>query len=191
MEPTLTSALTVPLTDAVVLRPVRPEDAPSFCEAQVRSKEQVAEWEPVRKAEWYSADFQAARFGGLLSQDNVVPWVLVDSGRVIGTATLTNIVHGAWRNGDIGYWVDVAEAGKGLATAALDAVCRLADEVLLLHRIAASTNHDNYRSQRVLEKCGFEQYGFARNYLHVNGAWRDSNLYHRILNEREPGAPIA
>ena len=191
MESTLAAALTVSLTDAVVLRPVRPEDAASFCEAQARSKEQVAEFEPIRRPEWYSADFQAARFGGMLSQDNLVPWMLVEGDRVVGTATLSNIVHGAWRNGDVGYWVDVAEVGKGLATAALTAVCRLADEVLLLHRVAASTNHDNHRSQRVLEKCGFVQYGFAPNYLHVNGAWRDSNLYHRILNEREPGEPPA
>ncbi|MGC4938947.1 GNAT family N-acetyltransferase [Kribbella sp. DT2] len=185
------SALTVSLTDTVQLRLVRPEDGASFVEAQERSREQLVPYEPRRPAEWYDAGFHAERFAGLLEKDNLVPWVLAEEDRVIGTATLSNIVHGAWRNGDIGYWVDVAETGRGLATAALEAVCRLADEVLLLHRIAASTNHDNLRSQRVLEKCGFEQYGFARNYLHINGQWRDSNLYHRILNEREPGEPPA
>ncbi|MEV6288071.1 GNAT family protein [Kribbella sp. NPDC051770] len=181
------AALTVPLTDTVVLRVVRPDDAASFVEAQDRCREQLGPWEPARAESWYDAGFHAERFAALLEKDNVVPWVLVEDDQVIGTATLSNIVHGAWRNGDIGYWVDVAQAGKGLATAALNAVCALADEVLLLHRIAASTNHDNYRSQRVLEKCGFTQYGFAPNYLHINGAWRDSNLYQRILNERAPG----
>ncbi|GAA1518337.1 GNAT family protein [Kribbella lupini] len=185
------AALTVSLTDFVQLRVVRPEDAASFVEAQLRSREQVAPWEPRRAESWYDPALHAGRFAELLTKDNVVPWVLVEGDRVIGTATLSNIVHGAWRNGDIGYWVDVAEVGKGLATLALDAVCRLADEVLLLHRVAASTAHDNYRSQRVLEKCGFEQYGFAANYLHINGAWQDSNLYHRILNDREPGQPPA
>jgi ribosomal-protein-alanine N-acetyltransferase len=187
----MNSALTRELTDDVVLRVLRPEDATSFCEAQLRSREQLIPYEPHRAEQWYDADFQAARFAELLERDNVVPWVLVEGDRVIGTATLSNIVLGPWRNGDVGYWVDVAEVGRGLATAALDAVCRIADEVLLLHRIAASTNHDNTRSQRVLLKCGFEQYGFAPRYLHINGQWRDSNLYQRILNDREPGEPPA
>jgi ribosomal-protein-alanine N-acetyltransferase len=191
VNPTLTAALTVPLTGSVTLRPVRPEDAASYCEAIWRSRDQLAPWEPRRPEEWYDAGFQAKRFAEMLEKDNLVPWVLADGDRVVGTAILSNIVQGAWRNGDIGYWVDVAEAGKGLATAALTEVCRLADEVLLLHRIAASTNHDNTRSQRVLLKCGFEQYGFAPEYLHIDGQWRDSNLYHRILNKRAPGEPPA
>lgn len=185
------SALTASLTGTVQLRVVRPEDAVSFVEAQQRSREQLGPWEPRRAESWYDADLHAGRFAELLTKDNLVPWVLVEDDQVIGTVTLSNIVHGAWRNGDIGYWVDVAQVGRGLATAALDAVCRLADEVLLLHRVAASTAHDNVRSQRVLEKCGFEQYGYAANYLHINGAWQNSNLYHRILNDREPGEPPA
>ncbi|WP_432935359.1 GNAT family N-acetyltransferase [Kribbella sp. CA-253562] len=193
MIPTVSApeVLTADLTDSVQLRVLRPEDAASFCQAQLRSREQLIPFEPQRAEQWYDTDFQAARFAELLERDNVVPWVLVEDGRVIGTATLSNIVLGPWRNGDVGYWVDVAEVGRGLATAALSAVCRLADKVLLLHRIAASTNHDNTRSQRVLLKCGFEQYGFAPNYLHINGQWRDSNLYQRILNDREPGEPPA
>ena len=127
MNPTLTAALTAPLTGSVTLRPVRPEDAASYCEAIWRSLDQLAPWEPRRPEEWYDPGFQAKRFAEMLEKDNLVPWVLADGDRVVGTAILSNIVHGAWRNGDIGYWVDVAEAGKGLATAALTEVCRLAD----------------------------------------------------------------
>ncbi|MEU8222412.1 GNAT family protein [Kribbella sp. NPDC048915] len=191
MDATLTAALTVPLTDTVILRPVRLEDAPSYCEALQRSREQVAPWEPRRTAEWYGPEFQTQRFADQLARENLIPWVLAEGDRVIGTMTLSNIVLGPWRNGDIGYWVDVAETGRGLATAGLTAVCRLADEVLLLHRIAASTGAGNTRSQQVLEKCGFEQYGFAPRYLHIDGHWQDSKLYHRILNDREPGEPPA
>jgi ribosomal-protein-alanine N-acetyltransferase len=179
--------LTRPLTDEVELRLVRPEDAASFCEAQASSREQLRPWEPRRADEWYDPAFQAERFQGLLDRDNTIPWVLVTGDRVIGTATLSNLVAGPWRSADLGYWVDVAEVGKGLASAAVTAVCELADRELLLHRIAASTRTDNAASQRVLTKNGFEQYGFARDYLHIDGAWRDHNLYQRILNTREPG----
>jgi ribosomal-protein-alanine N-acetyltransferase len=153
----------------------------------LRSREQVAPWEPKRAQDWYDPDFQAARFQDLLSRENTVPWVLVTGNRVVGTATLANTVPGPWRSGDLGYWIDVAEVGRGLATAAVAAVCAIADSELLLHRIAASTRIDNTASQRVLTKNGFEQYGFARDYLHVAGAWRDHSLYQRILNDRAPG----
>jgi ribosomal-protein-alanine N-acetyltransferase len=179
--------LTRPLTETVELRLLRLEDAPSFCEAQKRSRDQLAPWEPRRPAEWYDADYQATRFEGILARGNTYPWVLSDGDRVIGTATLSNIVMGPWCSGDLGYWVDIAEVGKGLASATVAAVCELADTELKLHRIAASTGADNTRSQRVLAKNGFEQYGFAPEYLHTDGAWRDHKLYQRILNNREPG----
>jgi ribosomal-protein-alanine N-acetyltransferase len=179
--------LTRPLIEDVELRLVRPDDATSFCEAQLRSREQLAPWEPRRTDEWYDPAYQATRFQSLLDRDNTFPWVVVSQDRVIGTATLSNIVAGPWRSGDLGYWIDVAEVGRGLASAAVAAVCEVADQELLLHRIAASTRTDNAPSQRVLFKNGFEQYGSARKYLHIDGAWRDHNLYQRILNDRAPG----
>jgi ribosomal-protein-alanine N-acetyltransferase len=35
-------------------------------------------------------------------------------------------------------------------------------------------------SQRVLEKNGFERIGLARNYLRINGDWRDFLLFQRV-----------
>jgi ribosomal-protein-alanine N-acetyltransferase len=179
--------LTRQLTTDVVLRLVQPSDAASFCAAQYRCREQLRPWEPVRKPEWYEPAFQAVRFQNLLDNDLIVPWVLATDDRVIGTMTLTNIVHGSWRNADLGYWVDAAEVGRGLASAGVAAVCELADTELLLHRIAASTGVDNVASQRVLQKNGFVQYGSAADYLYTNDAWRDHHLFQRILNKRPPG----
>jgi ribosomal-protein-alanine N-acetyltransferase len=173
----------------VELRLIRAGDAESFCAAQLRSREHLAPWEPRRPEEWYDPGFQATRIQQSLDQENIVPWALVADGQVIGTASVSNIVPGPWRSGDLGYWVDVAQVGRGLASAAVAAICDLADTELLLHRIAASTGTDNARSQRVLTKNGFEQYGVARDYLHTNGAWRGHNLYQRILNNRGPGEP--
>jgi ribosomal-protein-alanine N-acetyltransferase len=35
-------------------------------------------------------------------------------------------------------------------------------------------------SQRVLEKNRFERIGLARNYLRINGDWRDFILFQRL-----------
>lgn len=182
--------LTRALTADVGLRLVRPSDAESFVVAQDRCREQLRPWEPARKPEWYEPAFHAVRFQNQLDNDLIVPLVLVKQDEVIGTMTLTNIVLGPWRNADLGYWVHVDEAGNGLASAGVAAVCEIADTELLLHRLSASTGVDNAASQAVLKKNGFVHYGSCPDYLYTNDAWRDHNLYQRILNERPPGEAV-
>ena len=42
----------------------------------------------------------------------------------------------------------------------------------------------NTASQAVLERCGFEEYGVARRFLFLGGAWQDHRLYQRILHDQ-------
>lgn len=42
---------------------------------------------------------------------------------------------------------------------------------------------DNAASQRVLAKCGFEEFGLAPRYLHIDGEWRDHRLFQRVLHD--------
>ena len=42
-----------------------------------------------------------------------------------------------------------------------------------LHRIQANVRPENLRSLRLLESLGFEREGIAKDYLFINGAWRD------------------
>lgn len=71
-------------------------------------------------------------------------------------------------------------AGQGIATAAVCAVMRVAFEDVGLHRIQAGTLVHNVGSRRVLEKAGFEAIGLARDYLRIDGAWRDHVLYQAL-----------
>lgn len=96
------------------------------------------------------------------------------------------ITLGAFRSGNLGYWVDAAYNGRGLATGAVELVCQAAGERLGLHRIEAGTLVRNLASQRVLGKAGFELIGTAPRYLHIDGEWRDHLLFQRILNDRPP-----
>lgn len=190
----VTSALTRALTPDVQLRVATLDDAAALAEAQVRSREHLKPWEPYRSEHWFTAAGQAERLQGQLERyerGQVVPWLLVEGDRVIGAATLADVVPGPLRSADLGYWIDVTAVGRGLATAAVQAVAELADTELRLHRIEASTMIDNTRSQRVLTKCGFVEFGTAADYLYIDGAWRDCHLFQRILNTRAPGEPPA
>ena len=179
-----------PLTADVLIRVATLDDAAAFAEAQVRNREHLAPWEPVRTDRWFTAAGQVDRLAAQLvrfERREVVPWFLFQGDRVVGAMTLTDIVPGPFRSASLGYWIDVEFLGKGLATIGVQAVAELADTELLLHRIEASTLTGNTPSQRVLTKCGFAQIGTAPDYLHINGAWRDCHLYQRILNTRGPG----
>ncbi|MFX8004460.1 GNAT family N-acetyltransferase, partial [Acinetobacter baumannii] len=46
-----------------------------------------------------------------------------------------------------------------------------------LHRIMANTRTENRRSQALLQRLGFQQEGRARDYLKIDGQWRDHVLH--------------
>ncbi|MEW1692389.1 GNAT family protein [Streptomyces sp. NPDC091265] len=171
----------------VRLRPVTADDAASLAESMTRSRAYMQPWEPERPDAFYTEQGQRQRLAGLLADraaGRVMPWVLVDAeDRAIGGVNLNAIVLGPFRSATFGYWVDVAHAGRGLATAAVRQICALARDELRLHRLEAATVLDNTASQRVLAKCGFEQFGVAPRYLHINGEWRDHRLFQLILHD--------
>ncbi|MET7337046.1 GNAT family N-acetyltransferase [Nonomuraea sp. NPDC005650] len=177
----------VPLADGVILRPAAEQDAEALQRSYDRNREHLKQWEPRRPAEFFTLEGQAKRLMDVLEQQaqgRAMPWVLADGDEIVGRATLSGIVRGPWLSADLGYWVDGDYVGRGLATGAVREVCRLADEELRLHRIAASTLLDNAASQNVLVKTGFEPYGTADRYLEIDGRWQDCRLFQRILNDR-------
>ena len=59
---------------------------------------------------------------------------------------------------------------------ALGALIEYAFTELELHRLMANYRPENERSAAVLARLGFEREGFARDYLYIDGAWRDHVL---------------
>ncbi|TDE42599.1 GNAT family N-acetyltransferase [Nonomuraea mesophila] len=179
--------LQVSLPGGVVLRPATDRDAEPLLNAYLRNRDHLRPWEPRRPAEFYTLPGQLHRLKDLLAQQRegrAMPWLLTDGERVVGRMTLNNIVRGPWLNADLGYWIDAGYAGRGLTTHAVMEVCRMADQDLGLHRVAASTLVGNAASQAVLRKAGFELVGTAPHYLEIDGRWQDHRLFQRILNDR-------
>ncbi len=177
------------LLDDVRMRPLTEGDAEALSRAYVRNQEHLRRWDPRRDEVFFTVAGQGERVRGQLREADagrVAPWVLARGCDVVGAVTLSNVSLGPLRSGSLGYWVDVDLMGRGLATAATELACRAADEELGLHRLEAATLLSNVASQRVLAKCGFEEFGAARDYLHIDGEWRDFRLFQRILNDRPP-----
>lgn len=86
-------------------------------------------------------------------------FVLVQAdGTVTGRFNLFNINDGV---AELGYRVAQRVAGRGVATAAVREVCRMARTQLGLHTLTARTTLGNVASQRVLAKAGFVPAGSA------------------------------
>ncbi|TDD19432.1 N-acetyltransferase [Kribbella turkmenica] len=180
-----------PLTPGVQLRLATLDDDAALADAYRRSWDHLRPWEPDRPESWFTPAGQRERLTRTLAQykdGRTVPWVLVEGDRIVGGITLNDLVPGPFRSASLGYWLTADAIGHGRMTRAVATVAEIADTELRLHRIEASTLTHNIASQNVLERTGFTRIGCAPTYLHIDGAWRDCNLYQRILNDREPGA---
>jgi ribosomal-protein-alanine N-acetyltransferase len=71
---------------------------------------------------------------------------------------------------------------QGYMTAALPLVLDFAFERLRLHRVEAACLPTNIPSRALLLHTGFQQEGYARNYLLIDGKWQDHLLF-AVLRE--------
>lgn len=130
----------------VSLRQVTPDDVEIFFEHQRDEESNRMAAFPARAYEAHAAHWRK-----ILADETVVTRTILCGGRVAGQA-------GSWRDGDrrlVGYWIDKAFWGRGVATAALSQLLVLVRERPLHAHVAAH----NAGSIRVLEKCGFRRIG--------------------------------
>lgn len=113
------------------------------------------------------------------------------SAPVVGTVSFTHIRRGPLQACELGYGLDFRYQGKGLMTEALHAACGYAFNTLKLHRIQANHLPENLRSAAVLRRLGFAVEGYARDYLLINGHWRDHILTALIAPSKPPEPPGA
>lgn len=95
---------------------------------------------------------------------------------VIGTVNLGEIARGPFQACYLGYDLSGTHEGKGFMTEALQAVIDYIFSTLKLHRIMANYQPYNSRSGKVLDRLGFVVEGHAKDYLLINGEWRDHVL---------------
>ncbi|MDP4302730.1 GNAT family N-acetyltransferase [Leptothrix discophora] len=102
-----------------------------------------------------------------------------DGGTLLGTVGLHSVSM-ADRRAEIGYELAPEARGAGIATA----VCRGVTDWALgpagLVRVQATVRVGNDRSQRVLERSGYQREGLLRSYRHVRGIPDDFWIWARI-----------
>jgi len=180
----------------VELHPLRRADAREWVRLRLENEAWLTPWEPSAPVSWadrhtpttYRAMRRAA--GGRARTGTSLPFAVRYEGRLAGQVTVDNIVRGAMRSGHLGYWIDRAVAGRGVASLAVALVCDHAFGPAGLHRLQADIRPENRASRRLVERLGFRQEGLFRDYLDIDGAWRD-HVGYALLAGDLPGGVLA
>jgi len=165
-------------TPRLRLETMNPVHAAGLAAFFVRNEAHLKRWDPPRPPGIREPAFWTAEAERALDDERdgaLVRWVLFDAagGAVIGRVNVTQIVRGPFQSCMLGYAIDAAHEGRGLMHEALQAVLGHCFGALALHRVQAAYMPGNHRSARLLARLGFRVEGLARDYLYIDGAWRD------------------
>lgn len=174
-------------TERLILRRVREDDVDRLLE--FRNKPEVYRWLLTTRVN--PADFRAAWLRTLTDERDLSSVAELD-GTVIGTASL-RVSDGLGQDSheattaaeaEIGYLLDPAHSGRGLATEIATELLRVAFEIAGVRRVTAGCYADNLASVRVLEKVGMrrEQYG-VKDSWHSELGWVDGVTYGMLSDE--------
>jgi len=175
----------------LLLRPIRYGDRKEWERVRERNAGWLRHWEATRPPG--EPEVAPLTFRGMVRDlrrqaqaGQCLPLVLTVHGQFAGQVTVNNIVGGSARFASVGYWIDRRFAGRGympLAVALTSDYCLFG---LRLHRLEIAIRPENAASLRVVEKLGYEEYGYAPRYLHIDGEWRDHRLF-SLTAEQVPG----
>lgn len=174
-------------TNRLRLKILDESDAEIVLSYYVRNQDFLKPWEPLRQEGFLSLSIQAMSLKldtmHMARGEMLRYWIFVkDTGELIGTIALSNIIRGVFKSCYMGYKLSVAEIGKGYMTEAVQRVVQLAFEEMQLHRIEANIMPNNRASIHVVTKNGFEQEGISPKYLKINGNWEDHYRF-ALINE--------
>ena len=180
--------------EGVSLRPPRASDYAEWRELRAVSRAFLQPWEPTwpaddlgraayrRRLTAYARDREAGAaypFFVFREQDDALT----------GGITLSNVRRGVAQMGSVGYWCGRPHARHGHTLAAVRALSDFAFRNLGLHRLEAACIPENVPSRKLLIKAGFDEEGFAKAYLKINGDWRDHVLFGLISPLKRPEEP--
>ncbi len=174
-------------TSRLVLRASDPALAVAAASFYSRNRDAHARWNPPLPEAMFTPEGQRERL-----TDSVIAaaagsgigwWLFAPEAPdvALGQINFSQIARRAFHNAMLGYAIDTAHEGRGLMREALAAA--LADAFgprVHLHRVQANVRPENTRSLALLTRLGFEREGLAREYLFIDGAWRDHVMTARL-----------
>jgi ribosomal-protein-alanine N-acetyltransferase len=181
----------------VTLRPLRLRDAAAWSAVRRRNVEWLRPWEATQPDGPAVFGESAAVFTAMtrrLRKDarrgTALPFTILVDGQLVGQLNVAGLVRGSLLSAHIGYWVDELVAGRGVTPTAVALVTDHCFDAVGLHRMEVNIRPENVASRRVVEKLGFREEGIRKQYLHIEGDWRD-HLTYALVRDDVPGGLLA
>lgn len=177
--------------ERLYLRPPSIADFEAWATLRAVSRDHLQPWEPRWAEDALTRDGYRRRlawFERLRRQEIGEAYFIYlrRNDMLIGGITLSNLRRGASQCGELGYWIGKPHTGQGHMTEALAVIVAHGFGSLKLHRLEAACVPENEPSQRVLRRAGFRAEGILREYLKIDGVWRDHQLYARLATDTLP-----
>lgn len=176
-------------SDRLFLRMGGALDVPEILRYYTDNRDHLAPFDPARPAEFYTERFwreQVQRNDVEYQTDQSLRLFLFAHeapARILGVVNFTSIVRGVSQSCNLGYALAAEAVGKGYLTEILPVALGFVFETVRLHRVQANYMPHNERSGALLKRLGFVVEGYARDYLYINGVWRD----HVLTSMTAPG----
>lgn len=169
---------TIALGESVELRSLTARDAAAFHQAISSNQAHLDQWlrwssgiRSIVDATTFIDDF--TRKESIGDGFHLGLWV---DGRLVG-GSVCWFIHRHHRHAEVGYWLDAAYVGRGLATRAAGAVVDHLFRNEKLHRVEMHCAVDNGASRAVAERLGLTMEGVRRDSHWITDRFRDHAVY--------------
>jgi [ribosomal protein S5]-alanine N-acetyltransferase len=175
----------------LLLRPPHMDDFKSWVDLRKANRKFLEPWEPS----WSEDEFIRSNFRyrlhayNKISEDDRGQALFIfalDSKKLLGAINISNVRRGVAQMATLGYWIGEEFTRQGAMNEALNVLLPFMFKEMNLHRIEAACLPTNIASIALLKKSGFEQEGYAKNYLKIAGAWQDHVLFAKASGQHEP-----
>ena len=174
--------------DGMVLRPPESGDWLEWAELRAESRSFLEPWEPtwaedVLTRESYRRRLQRYLRDARKEQGFALFVVREPDHALLGGINVSNVTRGIRMSCSIGYWIGQRYARNGYMTEAVRIILGFAFDELKLHRVEAGCVPSNIASAGLLRNLGFQEEGYARKHLNINGQWHDHLLFAMLASD--------
>jgi ribosomal-protein-alanine N-acetyltransferase len=179
--------------ERVWLRAPQAGDFEDWRDLRAASRAFLEPWEPTWPSDVLSRPSfrrRLKRYARDASDDNGFSYFIFrqSDDALVSGINLSHVHRGVSQSCSIGYWVGENFARQGLMSDAVKATVKFIFADLALHRVEAACVPSNIASRELLRKVGFQEEGYARKYLRINGAWEDHLLFAYLATDGFPAA---
>lgn len=187
----------------VLLRPIRVRDRREWDRVREANRHWLGPWDATMPPGGRPGPRTYAGFVRMLTRQArhglALPWLVAVTEQrgarpgtepVVGQLTVSGITLGSAQCAQVGYWIDERWAGHGIIPTAVAMATDYCFSVLHLHRMEVAIRPENEKSLRVVHKLGFRYEGLRPQYLHIDGQWRDHEIF-ALHSEEIPGGLLA